>query len=123
MSMTEELELPWCFSDEHLAWQKTIQEFRQRIVAPGVIERDLAGQLDPDLIREVGRLGAFGLRHVALPASGLYPIAVMAIARSKPGKARTTSISRESTTSTHPPASAAVVPRPSNRAPAKAEVM
>ncbi|MER6996894.1 potassium/proton antiporter [Streptomyces sp. NPDC000410] len=30
----------------------------------------------------VGFLGAFGLRHVALPASGLYPIAVMAIAMS-----------------------------------------
>ena len=28
----------------------------------------------------VGWLGAFGLRHVALPASGLYPIAVMSIA-------------------------------------------
>ncbi|MEU5981199.1 potassium/proton antiporter [Streptomyces sp. NPDC047434] len=28
----------------------------------------------------VGFLGAFGLRHIALPASGLYPIAVMAIA-------------------------------------------
>ncbi|MFG3349192.1 potassium/proton antiporter [Streptomyces sp. NPDC048018] len=28
----------------------------------------------------VGIIGAYGLRHVALPASGLYPIAVMAIA-------------------------------------------
>ncbi len=28
----------------------------------------------------VGFLGAYGLKHVALPASGLYPIAVMAIA-------------------------------------------
>ncbi|GHF74986.1 K+/H+ antiporter [Streptomyces mashuensis] len=28
----------------------------------------------------VGLVGAYGLRHVALPASGLYPIAVMAIA-------------------------------------------
>nr|WSW64002.1 potassium/proton antiporter [Streptomyces sp. NBC_00998] len=28
----------------------------------------------------VGFMGAYGLRHVALPASGLYPIAVMAIA-------------------------------------------
>ncbi|MFF4651183.1 potassium/proton antiporter [Streptomyces sp. NPDC001380] len=27
----------------------------------------------------VGRLGALGLRHVALPASGLYPIAVLAL--------------------------------------------
>jgi short/branched chain acyl-CoA dehydrogenase len=60
--MAEELDLPWCFEDEHLAWQKTIQEFCQRVVAPGVIQRDLDGQFDPDLIREVGRLGAFGLR-------------------------------------------------------------
>ncbi|MEU8620111.1 potassium/proton antiporter [Streptomyces sp. NPDC048623] len=28
----------------------------------------------------VGFIGAYGLRHIALPASGLYPIAVMAIA-------------------------------------------
>ncbi|WP_249375052.1 potassium/proton antiporter [Streptomyces sp. I05A-00742] len=28
----------------------------------------------------IGFLGAYGMRHVALPASGLYPIAVMAIA-------------------------------------------
>lgn len=28
----------------------------------------------------VGRLGALGLRHVALPAAGLYPIAVLALA-------------------------------------------
>ncbi|WP_241833372.1 potassium/proton antiporter [Streptomyces caatingaensis] len=28
----------------------------------------------------IGFLGAYGLRHIALPASGLYPIAVMAIA-------------------------------------------
>ncbi|MDH6134068.1 cell volume regulation protein A [Kitasatospora sp. MAA4] len=27
----------------------------------------------------VGKLGAYGLRHVALPSSGLYPIAVMAL--------------------------------------------
>ncbi|HYH51878.1 MAG TPA: acyl-CoA dehydrogenase family protein [Acidimicrobiia bacterium] len=62
MSMTDELDLPWCFDDQHLAWQKTIQEFCQRVVAPNVIKRDLDGELDPDLIREVGRLGAFGLR-------------------------------------------------------------
>ena len=62
MSMTDELDLPWCFEDEHLAWQKSIQEFCQRVVAPNVIQRDLDGELDPDLIREVGRLGAFGLR-------------------------------------------------------------
>ena len=60
--MPEGLDLPWCFDDEHLAWQKTVAEFCQRVVAPGVVERDLRGELDPDLIVEVGRLGAFGLR-------------------------------------------------------------
>jgi len=60
--MAEELDLPWCFEDEHIAWQKTVAEFCSRVVAPDVVTRDLAAQLDPDLIREVGRLGAFGLR-------------------------------------------------------------
>jgi len=60
--MAEELDLPWCFDDEHIAWQKTIQEFCQRVVTPGAVQRDLEGRFDPDLIREVGRLGAFGLR-------------------------------------------------------------
>jgi alkylation response protein AidB-like acyl-CoA dehydrogenase len=60
--MAEELDLPWCFEDEHVAWQKTVAEFCTRVVAPEVVARDLEGQLDPDLIREVGRLGAFGLR-------------------------------------------------------------
>jgi short-chain 2-methylacyl-CoA dehydrogenase len=60
--MAGELDLAWCFEEEHLAWQKTVAEFCSRVVAPGVVTRDLEGQLDPDLIREVGRLGAFGLR-------------------------------------------------------------
>jgi alkylation response protein AidB-like acyl-CoA dehydrogenase len=60
--MAEELDLPWCFDDEHLAWQKTVQAFCERNVVPGVVQRDLDGALDPDLVREVGALGAFGLR-------------------------------------------------------------
>src|SRR5256885_10206792 len=72
LTMAEELDLPWCFDDEHLAWQKTIQEFGQRVVAPDVVRRDLEGRFDPDLIREVGRLGAFGLR-VPEPYGGSGP--------------------------------------------------
>jgi alkylation response protein AidB-like acyl-CoA dehydrogenase len=60
--MAEELDLPWCFDDEHLEWQKTVQAFCERVVLPDVVQRDLDGRLDPDLIREVGKLGAFGLR-------------------------------------------------------------
>ncbi|WP_232792605.1 potassium/proton antiporter [Actinacidiphila yeochonensis] len=47
---------------------------------------ELAGQILLELAigaaigLAIGWIGAFGLRHVALPASGLYPITVMAIA-------------------------------------------
>ncbi|TLS46362.1 potassium/proton antiporter [Streptomyces montanus] len=44
----------------------------------GVIAMELA--IGAAIGLAVGFLGAYGLRHVALPASGLYPIAVMAIA-------------------------------------------
>ncbi|MFD9441061.1 potassium/proton antiporter [Streptomyces sp. NPDC060006] len=44
----------------------------------GVIALELA--IGAAIGLAVGFLGAYGLRHVALPASGLYPIAVMAIA-------------------------------------------
>lgn len=44
----------------------------------GVIALELA--IGAAIGLATGLLGAYGLRHVALPASGLYPIAVMAIA-------------------------------------------
>lgn len=47
-------------------------------VLVGVIALELA--IGACIGLAVGFAGAFGLRHVALPASGLYPIAVMAIA-------------------------------------------
>jgi butyryl-CoA dehydrogenase len=59
--VADELTLPWCFDDEHVAWQKTMQDYASRMVAPGARDRDLAGEPDPVLIAELGRLGAFGL--------------------------------------------------------------
>ncbi|MDB1087328.1 potassium/proton antiporter [Streptomyces sp. ACA25] len=47
------------------------------LLLPGAMLLQLAIGLAIGLA--VGRLGAFGLRHVALPASGLYPIAVLAL--------------------------------------------
>ena len=37
--MAEELDLPWCFEEEHLAWQKAVAEFCTRVVAPGAVRR------------------------------------------------------------------------------------
>jgi short-chain 2-methylacyl-CoA dehydrogenase len=60
--MTEDLDLPWCFDDEHHAWQKAVREFCHRVAAPGAAGRSLEARFDPDLAAEVGRLGAYGLR-------------------------------------------------------------
>ena len=60
--MPEDLALPWCFTDEHRAWQKTVREFCQRVVAPGAAQRSIDGRFDPDLVTEIARLGVFGLR-------------------------------------------------------------
>jgi cell volume regulation protein A len=54
-------------SDGHLGWE-----------LPLLIAAELAGGAAIGLA--VGRLGAIALRSIALPASGLYPIAVMALA-------------------------------------------
>src|SRR5947209_3863400 len=88
--MAEELDLPWCFDDEHIAWQKTMQEFCQRVVAPGAVQRDLEGRFDPDLIREVGKLGAFGLRIPAAhgrdgAAGARAPISAFLVPLDAPG--------------------------------------
>ena len=60
--MPDDLDLPWCFSDEHHAWQKSVREFCERVVEPGATQRSIESRFDPDLVAEVGRLGAYGLR-------------------------------------------------------------
>jgi alkylation response protein AidB-like acyl-CoA dehydrogenase len=60
--MSGDLDLPWCFADEHHAWQKSVREFCERVVEPGAAQRSIEARFDPDLVAEVGRLGAYGLR-------------------------------------------------------------
>lgn len=54
-------EVPWAFTDEHLLWQRTVAEFVADVVRDGATERSINGRFDPDLVREAGKLGAFGL--------------------------------------------------------------
>ncbi len=54
-------DVPWAFTDEHRQWQKVLEGFCADVVAPGAVERSIAGRFDPDLVRAVGELGAFGL--------------------------------------------------------------
>ena len=54
--------MPWALEEHHLDWQRdraaSSAPGRSR---PGAAERSIAGVFDADLVREAGRLGAFGL--------------------------------------------------------------
>ena len=57
----DEFELPWAFEQEHLHWRATIRRFCTDLVAPGAAERAIHSQFDPQLVRQAGKLGVFGL--------------------------------------------------------------
>lgn len=54
-------DVSWALTADHLEWQKVLQGFIADRVEPGAAERSIAGRFDPDLAKEVGGLGAFGL--------------------------------------------------------------
>jgi short/branched chain acyl-CoA dehydrogenase len=54
-------DLPWAFDDEHREWQRTLQNFCREAVAPEATARSIESRFDPELVRRVGALGAFGL--------------------------------------------------------------
>ena len=54
-------DVSWALTEDHRRWQKVLQNFVADAVEPGVAERNIAGRFNPDLVRAVGGLGAFGL--------------------------------------------------------------
>ncbi|MFA5787935.1 MAG: acyl-CoA dehydrogenase family protein [Actinomycetota bacterium] len=53
------------FTDEQLAFRRSVKEFAQRVVAPGAEERDRLGEWDPAIWRA---LSEFGLAGLPVPA-------------------------------------------------------
>lgn len=54
-------EMPWAFEQDHLDWRDTMRRFVAAAVEPGAATRSIESRFDPDLVREAGRLGVFGL--------------------------------------------------------------
>jgi short/branched chain acyl-CoA dehydrogenase len=54
-------DLSWAFEPEHLRWQQTMARFTADVVAPGATARSIESRFDPDLSREAGKLGVYGL--------------------------------------------------------------
>jgi alkylation response protein AidB-like acyl-CoA dehydrogenase len=56
-----DLDLPWCFTDEHRAWRKSLREFCEREIAPSASRRNIEAHFDPGLMSSLGELGVYGL--------------------------------------------------------------
>jgi alkylation response protein AidB-like acyl-CoA dehydrogenase len=53
--------LPWALEEDHRDWQAVVRTFAREVVEPGAAERAAEHRFDPDLCREAGKLGVFGL--------------------------------------------------------------
>ncbi|HEY3241198.1 MAG TPA: acyl-CoA dehydrogenase family protein [Acidimicrobiia bacterium] len=56
-----DLDLPWCFTDEHRAWRKSLREFCEREIAPTAAQRNIEARFDAGLMSSLGDLGVYGL--------------------------------------------------------------
>ncbi len=56
-----DLDLPWCFTDEHRAWRKSLRDFCERAIAPTAAARNIEARFDADLMATLGDLGVYGL--------------------------------------------------------------
>lgn len=53
--------LPWALDSDHCDWQAVVRTFAREVVEPGAAQRAAERTFDPDLCREAGKLGVFGL--------------------------------------------------------------
>jgi short/branched chain acyl-CoA dehydrogenase len=54
-------DVAWALEDKHTEWQRALQRFTEDVVAPEAAERSMSSRFDPELVRQVGATGAFGL--------------------------------------------------------------
>ena len=59
--LDEGYDLSWAFEEEHRAWRASISRFCREEVEPAAPRRSIERRFDPDLVRQVGQTGAFGL--------------------------------------------------------------
>lgn len=53
--------VPWALTPEHHIWQASVRDFCARKVSDTAATRSIEAYFDPDLVKEVGTLGVFGL--------------------------------------------------------------
>ncbi|MFF2060102.1 acyl-CoA dehydrogenase family protein [Rhodococcus qingshengii] len=54
-------DVPWCLSDDHRTWRRTVRDFTETVVRPEATERNIAGQYDSELAAAMGEFGLYGI--------------------------------------------------------------
>lgn len=57
-----ELDVPWCFTDDHRSWRTVLRNFTTSVLAPTVSQRTIDATFDESIVDGLGELGVFGLR-------------------------------------------------------------
>jgi short-chain 2-methylacyl-CoA dehydrogenase len=59
---TAAIDVPWCLTDEQVAWGDAVARFAARVVAPVAGENFIAERFPEELVPEFAKLGLFGIR-------------------------------------------------------------
>jgi short/branched chain acyl-CoA dehydrogenase len=53
--------VPWCLTDEHRAWRKSLRDFTETVLRPGATERSIQARFDVDIAAKMGTAGFYGV--------------------------------------------------------------
>lgn len=53
--------VPWCLTDEHRAWRKSMRDFTETVLRPGAAERSIEARVDVDILKRMGAAGIYGV--------------------------------------------------------------
>jgi alkylation response protein AidB-like acyl-CoA dehydrogenase len=54
-------DVPWCLTDEHRDWRRTLRDFTERVVRPEASQRNLDHHYDPEIAAAMGEMGLYGI--------------------------------------------------------------
>lgn len=54
-------DVPWCLSDDHRTWRRSVRDFTEAVVRPEASQRNIAGQYDSQLASAMGEFGLYGI--------------------------------------------------------------
>jgi alkylation response protein AidB-like acyl-CoA dehydrogenase len=54
-------DVPWCSSDEHRVWRRSLREFAETVLRPDASQRNAEHRYDPEIATAMGKMGLYGI--------------------------------------------------------------